>query len=86
MIDDNEEGYDVNTHKKVIVITQQWAAIVVSVLAAGIVGAFAFAWNANAQIEVLKDNVAVVKKLDLDSRLARIESQLEFLIANPRRR
>ena len=72
---------NVNTHhKKVLIITQFWATIYGSLLTAGIVASVAFAWNANAQMAVLSNDVAIVKSSDINSRLARIEAQLDILL------
>lgn len=67
-------------HRKILVINSWWAGIFASLFVALISAGFAFAWNANAAISVLQDNVQTITGSKLDSRLARIEEQQQWII------
>lgn len=62
-------------HDKALVISRFWAGIMSTVVAAAVVGGFAYAWNANAQIAVLQHDVTQITSANLDMRLTRLEEQ-----------
>lgn len=67
-------------HKKAIVITQWWASVIASLLASGMIGVFVYSWQANAEIAVMKRQIEDMRSVNVDTRLARIEEKLDWII------
>ena len=70
------------THDRAIILNRYWAGLLSSLLAALVIGGLGYAWNANAQIAVLRSDVDDLKKAELASRLSRMEGKLDELLAN----
>lgn len=62
---------------KALIVSRFWAGIMSTVVAALVIGGFAYAWNANAQTAVLQRDVAAITNANLDIRLTRMEEQLK---------
>lgn len=62
-------------NQKVIAITPFWASILSGLIVLACVGGFAYAWNANADISVLKRDVSEMKLADTSTRLTRLEER-----------
>ena len=67
-------------HKKAVVITQWWAGVFATMVATGMAGVFAYSWQANAEIAVMKRQIEDIRSVNVDSRLARIEEKLDWII------
>ncbi len=67
-------------HKKAIVITQWWASVIAMLIATGMTGVFAYSWQANAEIAVMKRQIEDIRSVNVDTRLARIEEKLDWII------
>lgn len=65
---------------KAIVIRPYWAGIFATVIAGGMMSIAAYSVNAYAQMEVMKQDVAQLKGINVDQRLTRIETKLDILL------
>lgn len=60
---------------KIIAVTPFWASILSGLMVLLIAGGFAYAWNSNADISVLKRDVSEMKSADTSTRLTRLEER-----------
>lgn len=63
-------------HNRVMVIKQPWASVLMTVLAAGLLSAFSFAWNTNAKDERQDERISTLEKPNVSSRLDKLEEKV----------
>lgn len=66
-------------HEKAIIVNKFWATVITSIVSAAIIGAFGYAWSANADLEVLKKNVAEIKAADTQIQLIILKTDVAII-------
>ena len=62
---------------KALVISPFWAIILGTVIASGVIGGFAYAWDNSSKQAVLQEKVGRIDQADLPDRMSRIEVELK---------
>lgn len=60
-------------HSKIAAVNRVWGAVIVGVATASIIGSGAYAWNTNAQIAVMNDDIKDLKDIGVGPRMAVVE-------------